>query len=204
MKNDIKNYPIFLFVALIPWIFFSNSAVGGSVSVISKKELIKKIYFPRMVIPISFVTTSFVNMILSFFIIFAVLIFSGYGINIFLLKYLFIAFLNEYIFVLGISLITSSVTVYFRDMEHILNIFVMAWQYLTPIMYSDDMIPDEYIYLFKFNPMTHIIKLYRTILYYKEIPELAVVVKSIVISLFILIIGVIIFNKLQKGFAEEL
>lgn len=204
MKNDIKNYPIFLFVALIPWIFFSNSAVGGSVSVISKKELIKKIYFPRMVIPISFVTTSFVNMILSFFIIFAVLIFSGYGINIFLLKYLFIAFLNEYIFVLGISLITSSVTVYFRDMEHILNIFVMAWQYLTPIMYSDDMIPDEYIYLFKLNPMTHIIKLYRTILYYKEIPELAVVVKSIVISLFILIIGVIIFNKLQKGFAEEL
>jgi len=84
-------------------------------------------------------------MILSFFIIFAVLIFSGYGINIFLLKYLLIAFLNEYIFVLGISLITSSVTVYFRDMEHILNIFVMAWQYLTPIMYSDDMIPDEYI-----------------------------------------------------------
>ena len=76
LKTNIERYYLYLFVALIPWIFFSASLTGGSASIVAQKDLVKKIYFPRQVIPISYVTSSFVNMLLSFIVVFIVIIFS--------------------------------------------------------------------------------------------------------------------------------
>ena len=87
MKSSIDDYYLFLFVAFIPWLFFSNSVSGGARAVMDKKELVKKVYFPRQVLPISYVTSAFVNMILSFVIVFGALLFSGRGIEPLLLCY---------------------------------------------------------------------------------------------------------------------
>ena len=81
MKAGIDKYYLYLFVALIPWIFFSSSITGGSSSIVAQKDLIKKIYFPREVIPISYVTSCFVNMLLCFLIIFPVMVISGISLN---------------------------------------------------------------------------------------------------------------------------
>lgn len=204
LRFDIEKYYLFLFVALIPWLFFSTSLVGGSNCIISQKDLVKKIYFPRQVIPIAHVTASFVNMLFCFIVIFVVVMISGVGINILAIMYLPIIMIVQFVFCLGMAMLSSSVTVYFRDLEHILGIVVMAWQYLTPILYSVDMIPEKFLPIFNFNPMTPIITAYRDVLFYTKTPEIFTLIHAFLLGLVVLIVGWILFNKLQKHFAEEL
>lgn len=204
LKNNIERYYLYLFVGLIPWIFFSSSITVGAASVVAQKDLIKKIYFPRMVIPISYVTSCFVNMLLCFIVIFAVIIFSGVGVNFLALLTLPVIMAVEYLLALGMALLASAVTVYFRDLEHILGIISMAWMYMTPIMYDKAIVPERLLPVFNLNPMTHVIECYRDVLYHKQIPDLTSLLSAAGLGILFLFIGCIVFNKLQKHFAEEL
>lgn len=204
LPTNIEKYYLYLFVALIPWIFFSSSLTTGSVSIVAQKDLVKKIYFPRMVIPVSYVTSSFINMLLCFIIIFLVIIVTGSGLNFLALLTLPVIMAVEYILALGIALLASAVTVYFRDLEHILGIVSMAWIYLTPIMYDKSIVPARLLPVYNLNPMTHVIDCYRAVLYYRQVPDLSSLLSAAGLGLVILIIGCLVFNKLQKHFAEEL
>lgn len=204
LKTNIERYYLYLFVGLIPWIFFSSSITVGAASVVTQKDLIKKIYFPRMVIPISYVTSCFVNMLLCFIVIFAVIIFSGVGVNFLALLTLPVIMAVEYLLALGMALLASAVTVYFRDLEHILGIISMAWMYMTPIMYDKAIVPERLLPVFNLNPMTHVIECYRDVLYHKQIPDLTSLLSAAGLGILFLFIGCIVFSKLQKHFAEEL
>ena len=204
LPNNIDKYYLYLFVALIPWIFFSSSITVGAASIVAQKDLVKKIYFPRMVIPISYVTSCFVNMLLCFIVIFAVIIVTGAGINFLAVLTLPVIMIVEYVFALGMALLTSAITVYFRDLEHILGIVSMAWMYLTPVVYSKSIVPPRYLPIFNLNPMTHIIDCYRTVLYDRQVPDLTTLLWAAVLGVLFLLIGAVVFNKLQKHFAEEL
>lgn len=204
LKQEIEKYYLFLFVGLIPWIFFSSSVTGGAVAVIAEKDMVKKIYFPREVLPIARVTTNFLNMLLCFIVIFTVVIVSGTGINFLAIPCLIPVWMVEYVLALGMAFFASAVTVYFRDMEHILGVIMMAWQYLTPVLYSYDIIPDEYKLLFSLNPMTPIIGAYRDILYESSVPELKMLLWAFVLGLIVLMIGWCAFSRLKRRFAEEL
>jgi ABC-2 type transport system permease protein len=208
MRSDIEKYYLFLFVALVPWIYFSSALTGGSTSVLNSADMIKKIYFPREVMPIAYMTSAFVNMILSFVVVFAVLIVTGYGMNPVALLYLPIVMIVEYVLGLGIALLTSALTVYFRDLAYILGIVSMAWQFLTPVMYSQEMVenalPASLLRIWNMNPMTPVINAYRDILYYKTTPKLETLLAAVVLGVAILLVGELVFVKMQKGFAEEL
>jgi homopolymeric O-antigen transport system permease protein len=204
LRAGIDKYYLFLFVALIPWIFFSGSVTAGSSCILSQKDLVKKIYFPREVLPIAHVTTCFVNMLLSFIVIFCVIAVSGTSINLMAICYLPVIMIVEYILALGMTMIFSALTVYFRDLEHILGIFVMAWQFLTPIMYSIDIVPENIMPIFMANPMTPIIIAFRDILYYGRIPDIGTLLHAFILGIVTLFIGYLVFDKLQKHFAEEL
>ena len=110
----------------------------------------------------------------------------------------------QYILQLGLAFIFSSITVYVRDVEYLLNVFMMLMFYLCPIVYSADMIPARFLPIFKLNPMFHIISYYRTILYDKQIPNMSHVFILLIACLSILILGYLIFQKCKKRFAEEL
>lgn len=204
LKNDIENYYIHLFVALIPWIFFAACITSGSHCVISQKDMVKKIYFPRAVLPISFVTSQFVNMLFSFIIIFVVLFISGIGFNFNALFFLPFVMLSEYVVALGITMLTAGLTVYFRDLEYILSIISMLWMYLCPVVYGVDRIPEKYIFLLNLNPMTPIILAYRKILYYKQVPQMDSLLWVFLFGLIVLVFGSLIFSKCTYRFAEEL
>lgn len=204
MKAGYEQYYLFLFVALVPWMFFSSSVQDGSTSILKDKEMIKKIYFPREVMPIATVTSGFVNMLLTFIVVFIVLIFSGRGINPFALLCLPVVMIVEYILCIGIALIVSALTVYFRDLQYILGIFIMALQYLTPVMYGPDMVPDWVLPIFNLNPMTPVITIYRDILYWKRVPDMTVLLYALGLGIIFIVIGYFMFQKLQKGFAENL
>lgn len=204
MRAGIEDYYLFLFVALIPWLFFSTSVSAGASCVMAQKEMVKKIYFPREVLPIAHVTCQLVNMLLSFVVVFAVLLLSGKGISLQALLYLPIVILAEYFLAISITMIVSAVTVYLRDLEHVLVILTMAWQFLTPVMYSIDMVPEELRSIFNINPMTPIIVAYRDILYYKRLPEIGNLLYGFVLSTILLVIGWLVFGRLKKHFAEEM
>ncbi len=204
MKNDIPNFHLYLFVGLIPWIFFSASLTGGAVSIISQKDLVKKIYFPREVIPISYVTSCFVNMLLSFIVVIAVALVTGVVPTVPGLLCLPLIMIVEYLMALGIALIVSSLTVYLRDLEHILGIIAMAWQFATPICYQESLIPARIYPYYNLNPMTPVVRAYRSILYEASVPDVRSLTMSIIFGVAFLIVGTVMFRHLQKRFAEEL
>lgn len=215
-RNNIEKFYLYLFIGLLPWMFFSSSLTVGSVSVISSKDMVKKIYFPREVLPIAYVTSSFVNMLLCFLVVFIVMIIGGIDPNSTFhwtaLLYLPIVMIVEYVLALGFAMLASALTVYFRDLEHILGIITMAWMYATPILYDVSMIQNilvekgmgNLMHLYMLNPMTPIIVAYHQILYYGQAPDLSTLLSAVVLGLFFLILGYLVFRKLQRGFAEEL
>lgn len=204
MPNNIDKFYLYLFVGLIPWLFFSGSLTGGAACIINQKDMVKKIYFPREVMPIAYVTSNFVNMLLCFVVIFGVVIVSGVGIRPITLLYLPVIFVVEYIMCLGGAMLTSALTVYFRDLEYILGIVTMAWMYMTPVVYSIDMVPERLRPFMNLNPMTPVIVAYRDILYSKQIPEIGTLANGFILGVIVLVVGYVIFQKLQRGFAEEL
>ena len=203
MKVDIDKFYIYLFIGLIPWLFFSTCIQAGSTSILMNKDLIKKIYFPRVILPISTVNSAFMNMFYSMIVVLLTILLSGLGISKYILL-LPVVMMLQYILVLGMTCIFSALNVYFRDLEYILNIIMMMWFYLTPIVYSIDMIPDKYRGIFFLNPMTSIIIFYREILYYKRMPSFSYFGGIFIYGIFMIIIGYFIFEKLQKNFAEAL
>lgn len=204
MRVGIDNYYIFLFVGLVPWLFFSSCLTGGASCIWQQQDLVKKIYFPREVLPVSFVISQFVNMLLTFIVIFIVLFVSGQGVNPAALLFLPVVMFVELVLALGITMVLSGLTVYFRDLEYIFSIISMAWMYLTPVMYSVDMVPAEYERLFYLNPMTMIIIAYRDILYYQQIPHLRTLVSGFAVGVVIFATGWFVFSRLKRNFAEEL
>ena len=204
MRNNIKDYYLHLFVALVPWIFFSTSISGGAGCIWSQQDMVKKIYFPREVLPIAFVSSQFVNMFYSFLVVFAVLLISGKGINIIAVLYLPVIMAIEYSLALGMALIVSALTVYLRDLEYLLGIVTMAWQFLTPVMYSLADVPTQIVPAFLCNPMSSIIIAYRDILYYKQAPKAETLIQAFLFGIALLVIGWSVFGKLKRRFAEEL
>lgn len=205
IPSDIDKYYIHLFVALVPWIFISTSVLNGTKCIISQKDMVKKIYFPREVIPISCVLSNFVNMLLVFVVVFVVVIFSGIGLNLVALLFLPLVMLLELILAMGTTLICSAVTVFFRDLEHIMNIVMMLLMYMSPVVYSVFRVPEEFrTFYLAVNPLSPIIVAYRDILYYSRAPEMTTLLMAAVFSVVVLVIGFLIFGKLKRHFAEEL
>lgn len=204
LRAGIEKYYLYLFVALIPWNFCSTCMTGGANSVISQQAMVTKIYFPREVLPVAFTTSAFVNMIYGYVVVFAVCLFSGVHFHPLGLLCLPIVMVVEYVFVLGLVMIFSALTVYFRDLEHILGLLSMAWMFLTPIMYTIDQVPEEIRFIFKLNPMTNIIQAYRSIMYYGEVPHMEQLLSSVVTGFIFLFLGFFIFGKLKIRFAEEM
>lgn len=204
MRAGIEEYYLFLFVGLVPWMFFGSCLTGGTGCIWQQQDMVKKIYFPREVLPISYVLSQFVNMLLTFIVIFSVLILSGHGLNAAALCYLPVVMLVELILALGMTMILCGLAVYFRDLEYIFSIVSMAWMYLTPVMYAMEMVPVEYQKYFLANPMTPVISAYRDILYYKQIPHLHTLLSGFIFGNVILMAGWFVFSVMKRNFAEEL
>lgn len=202
-NTDDPAYPIYICVALIPWTFFTQTITESAYTVIGNSNIIQKVYFPREILPISVVTSGAINFIISTILILGFAIGFGKGLTWYILLYPFIL-LIQYILLLGLSFIFSAITVYFRDLEHIIGIVLMAGFYATPIVYQVNQLPANLQAIINLNPMTHIINGYRSIFYYQQMPDFKALGILLAISIGITIIGYFIFKKLQRGFAEEL
>ena len=204
--SQYDSYTTFLIIGILPWTWFTTSIAQGTYCVIGNGGILKKVYFPREILPISVVTSGMINYLIQCLIIVLFVIVCHRPITINLL-FLPLVMLAQYLLTLGIVFITSSLNVYIRDLEYIVNFFIQLLFYGTPILYELKMFESapKWIYtLMKMNPMATIIASYKDIFYWGHLPHIWSLLAVIGASLILCWIGLIIFRKLSKGFAEEL
>lgn len=203
LRNNQDNYVIFLCCGLIPWTFFATSINRSAFSFIENGNILKKVYFPREIIPISVVTSEAINFLISTIIIIGFVIFGGLGITKYVILYPFVLII-QYFIVLAISFVLASICVYLRDLQHFVGVALQLLFYAAPIVYAPSTIPENFQWILKFNPMTYIINAYRDIFYNQTMIEIKPLLIVFAIAVVGCILGYMIFNKLQKGFAEQL
>lgn len=203
LRVEVDNYTIFMIVALIPWNFFTTALITGTSSVTMNGAILKKVYFPREIIPLSVTTSQLINFLINCIIMFIFILVSGVGFSVHLLLFPVLV-LIEYILILGLNFILSAVTVFVNDIAHFVQIAMTLGFYGTPIVYLSNMIPDKFQWVMHANPMAVLVEAYRSILYYHQIPDLKWLGIWTVLSVIILVVGYLIFKKLEKTFVEEL
>lgn len=203
-RSGIEKFHLYLIVSMFPFNFFTGGVIQGLGSIRYQGDLVKKVYFPRQILPIVSLTVNFVNMLISFLIIYSVLLVSGWGIDLKIQVWLLPVMVIEYFFALGLALLLSAVEVYFRDIEHIVTVLMMIWMYVTPMFYSIEIIPEKFLPVFYCNPMLYVIGMYQQILYYKVAPDMVYMVRGAGSAVAVMVIGSVIFKMLEKRFAEEL
>jgi ABC-2 type transport system permease protein/lipopolysaccharide transport system permease protein len=194
MKFQINDYAIFLFSGMIPWAVFSNSLNQSSSALIANESLFKKIYLPKQIFVISTVITTLIDSLLSTACLFIIAICLGANMT-FALVFLPFAFLIFSIFSLGLSLILSIITVYFRDVQYLVGVVLQALYFATPIIYPITAIPEKFHSVFTWNPLYYYIELFRAPIYRGEYPDLYTLVFCIATSLLILSVGIWFFSK---------
>ena len=202
MRVKTDNYLVFLIIGIIPWTFFTYVLNQGMITVRMNAGIIKKVYFPREILPISVATSGLVNFLISCVIILMFCIFGGVGIT-WHLVFLPLIAIFQYVLQLGLTLGLSAINIYIKDTEYIVQFFINMLFYGTPILYTATLFPERYRWILYLNPMAQIINAYRDIFLYHQIPDLFGLVYMAGVSVILFIIGLAIFRKLEKGFAEE-
>ena len=194
---DIKTFTIFLFSGMIPWTFFSSVVTQSGASFINNESLIKKIYLPKVIFPLSIAIALLIDSVLSFFALFAIIIMIGGSLS-WALLFTPIAYLLLFLFTLGIGLIMSVATVFFRDLQHVILIAMQGLLFLTPIFYDHNKITGKLAWLVKLNPVVPFIELFRAPLYLAHLPSLNVFLQAMIIALSAMAIGVFAFLRQEK------
>ena len=203
MRIKTDNYLQYLICGVIPWNFFTTVMGLGMGSIKNNAGVIKKVYFPREILPISATLSGLVNFFIACLIIILFCVFGGLGLSWHILLVPFIA-LIQFVITAGMVLGLSAINVYIQDTEYIIQFVINMLFYATPIVYSPGQIPESFQWIIQYNPMTYIINGYRNIFYYKQAPDFVALGGVFAISIVLCILGYFIFHKLQKRFAEEM
>lgn len=198
-RFDLPNYSLYLIIGQVVFNFVSEATTSAMYGIVGNAALLKKVYVPKIIFPLSRVLSSFVTMLFSMVAIFIVMIVT----NVHITKKLIllpIPLLFLLIFSLGVSLIVSSVAVYFRDMFHLYGVFTTAWSFLTPIFYPISIVPEEFKQILLLNPLYYILLYFREIILNNTIPSIELTILCFFVSFFTLLIGTLIFRKLQNNF----
>lgn len=203
LRSSEPHYVTFIVIGILPWTYFTTVIMQGTTTILMNAGIIKKVYFPREILPISINTSGLINFLISCLIIFVFLICSGIGFSWYILFLPLIIF-TQYILQQGLVFITSAINVYVRDAEYIINFIINMLFYATPILYSATMFENSPLkWIIYLNPMATIINCYRDILYYQSMPHIKSLLAVLLGSCLLFYIGLKIFKKLERGFAEE-
>ncbi len=202
IRLNIEDYPVFLLCGILPWIYFSKSLIYSTESITKDSHLVKKIYFPREVLPISSVLARLVNFIISLIIleVFLVLFRNVNGVS--ALFWILAVILAQTIFSIGLALILSSLNVYFQDVKLILEFVALIWFYATPVFYPISMVPEKLRPFYILNPMAGIISSYRNIILENQSPANMEFFIAALMSFLTLFIGIFVFEKLNRRIGE--
>jgi lipopolysaccharide transport system permease protein len=201
MASDGLPYPIFSFAALVPWTLFSTGLTQGTNSLIGSSNLIKKVYFPRLIIPTATVLAGVVDFLVAFAVL--LLLMVGYGIVptvniIWLPAFLLLTLITS----LGISLWLSAINVEYRDVKYVVPFLAQIWLFATPIAYPSSLLSEPWRTLYGLNPMVGVVEGFRWALLGTDTPPGSIVLVSAAAAIVMLVTGAFYFRRMEKVFAD--
>ena len=198
-RSTVENYIAYLLCGIIMFNFFSESTSLGVDSITGNSSMLNKVYVPRYIYPICRVASSFINLVISLVPLLVVMAFCGLRITkAFLL--IPIPFLMLFVFACGMSLLLSTSNVFFRDTKFLWGVVSMMWMYLTPLFYTEEIIPAKLLSIYHMNPMYQFIYFFRTIILYGVSPQPIIYLYSILTCIVPLLLGIWVFRKHQNKF----
>jgi lipopolysaccharide transport system permease protein len=201
MPSDDIPYPVFSYAALVPWTFFANGLSQSSTSLVASANLIQKVYFPRLVVPISSVISGAVDFVLAFVVLLGMMFYFGIvpTWNVIWLPLLLLLALATS---LGVGLWLTAMNVQFRDVRYAVPFLVQAWMFATPIAYPSSLLDEPWRTLYGINPMTGVIEGFRWALLRTETAPGPIVLVSALVAVGLLISGAYYFRRMEKTFAD--
>jgi ABC-type polysaccharide/polyol phosphate export permease len=196
-KADLQSFAIFLFAGMIPWNFFNSVVTQSGSSFINSESLIKKIYLPKVIFPLSIAFALLIDSALSFLALFLIILTIGGSLS-WPVLFIPIAYLLLFFFSFGIGLITSIAMVFFRDLQHVILILMQGLFYLTPIIYKPASLSGEVAWLVSLNPVVPFIELFRVPLFQAALPNANILMQAVALSLSTLVIGLLVFLQQEK------
>ena len=201
MPSDGIPYPIFSYAALVPWTFFATGLAGGSNSLVGSSNLITKVYFPRLVIPLATVLSGVVDFLLAMCVLLGMMLYyhivPGARI-IWLPLFLLLALVIS----LGVGLWLSSLNVKYRDVRYVVPFITQFWLFATPIAYPSSLLREPWHTLYGLNPMVGVVEGFRWALLGTKVSAWPIVLVSAVVALLVLISGAFYFRRMEKTFAD--
>ncbi len=199
LKMSIQHYAIFVLSMILPWTFFSQSLSYAAESVVGNGDLIKKIRVAKVVFPLAAVASNMINLLLSLIPLILIVLVMRHPFYITWL-YLPVPLLALTIFTIGATFFFATANVYYRDVAHILQVILQVWFYVTPILYSIELFPAQYRWIFRLNPLIFVMNGFRLSVYYGLLPTAQSIVASFVCAFLALFIGFAVFRRYQDQF----
>ena len=198
-RYNIENFPVYLMCGQVIFNFYNEASTVAMSSVLGNASLIKKVYVPKYLFPVSKVCSCFVNLVTSFIALVIVIVATGTKLS-WTALLVFIPVIYVFVFSLGMGLMLSALVVTFRDLQHLYGILITAWMYMTPIFYPVDMLPEWVADLVRLNPLANFIEMFRDVILYNVVPSGILQAKCIVSCVVALGLGFWIFYKQQDTF----
>jgi lipopolysaccharide transport system permease protein len=204
VPSGIDKFPVFILAGLLPWTFFSSSIAGCTNIIAGNGHLINRVYFPREVLPVANLMANTVNFLIALLLLFGFIAVFQVRLSGSLI-WLPVIILIQLAFSLGLGLFLAAVNVYLRDTQQIVDVSLLAWFFLTPIIYDIDKLtsPTLRLAVMILNPLAGLIVAYRHVLYTGDMPDLALLAVTAAESIIVLVIGALVFKRLSPAFAEE-
>ncbi len=196
-------YPLFLLVALLPWIFFSTALSSATDSVVNAASLVTKVYFPREVLPTAAVFTKLVDLGFGLLILIGLMVYLGYPPE-WTAVWFPILFLIHLLFTLGLAFPLAALNLFFHDVRFLVGVALTLWFYMTPVIYPVDLVPERYRLVFDLNPNSLFINAYRRVLLEGISPGLDRLLLGLGIALLTLLVGYYLFKRMEPGFADRI
>lgn len=198
-KSDISNYPAYLLIGIVSFNFFSEACSMALTSVVGNASLITKVYMPKYIYPFTRIMSSVINLVISWMPLLIVCVLTGvqFHRSIILALYFFLCLI---IFCLGLGMLLASSMVFFRDTQFLWGVFSLMWMYITPVFYPENILPENFKFILKINPLYHFLKNARVCILDGISPEPIVYVQCLLIAVGALIVGAVLFCKSQDRF----
>lgn len=196
-KADLKTFAVFLFAGMIPWNFFSSVVTQSGTAFINNEGLIKKIYLPKAIFPLSIAFALLVDSLLSFAALFLIILALGGSLS-WSLLFLPVSFALLFLFAMGFGLIMSVATVFFRDLQHVILIAMQGLFFLTPILYKHDALAGKVAWLVGVNPVTPFVALFRVPIVDATLPSTHVLLQAATIAVATMAVGLFVFLRQEK------
>ena len=201
IPSDGLPYPLFAYTALLPWTYFAQAVGQSGVSVVNDSDLIKKVYFPRLIVPIAAAVAPLVDFAIAFVLLIGLMVWFGIAptLGIVVLPlFLLLALVTA----LTVSLFLSALNVRYRDVRHAIPFFIQFWMYASPVVYSVSLIPEQCRLLYSLNPMVGVIEGFRWALLGKASPDFEVMAMSAAVVLVLFFGGIVYFKRMERTFAD--